>query len=117
MCSSDLNGIADMIERCCARAHAIATGIGSLKGAELVWEPLINQGLVRFPDRRPGASDADHDRNTEEVIAKIVATGEAFFGPTTWEGKRCMRISVCNWQTSERDVERAIAAAAKVLGA
>ncbi|MEQ1887275.1 MAG: aminotransferase class V-fold PLP-dependent enzyme [Bryobacteraceae bacterium] len=109
------DGIAAMIERCCAHAHSITVGIGALKGAELLWEPLINQGLVRFPDPRPDATSADHDRNTEAVISKIVATGEAFFGPTTWNGHRAMRISVCNWQTSESDVARAIAAARKVL--
>jgi len=44
------------------------------------------------------------------VTAAICKTGEAFFGGTTWRGKRCMRISVCNWQTNETDVERAITA-------
>jgi glutamate/tyrosine decarboxylase-like PLP-dependent enzyme len=102
------DGITAMVERCCEHAHAIATGIGRLPGAELLWEPTINQGLVRFLDPRPGASPADHDRHTERVIAAIVAGGEAFFGPSTWRGKRCMRISVCNWQTSSDDVRRAI---------
>ncbi len=104
------DGIADMIERCCDYAHAIAMGIGRLPDAELLWEPIINQGLVRFPDPRIDATDADHDCHTEKVIAAIVATGEAFFGPTTWRGKRCMRISVCSWQTSSDDVRRAIQA-------
>jgi glutamate/tyrosine decarboxylase-like PLP-dependent enzyme len=81
----------------------------------VAWEPQINQGLVRFPDARPGATDADHDRRTDEVIARILQTGEAFFGGTTWRGKRCMRVSVCNWQTTERDVERAVAAARQAL--
>jgi hypothetical protein len=50
------------------------------------------------------------------VIARIAASGEAFFGGTTWRGQRCMRISVCNWQTSADDVERAVAAARRALG-
>jgi len=66
-------------------------------------------------DPRPGASEADHDRRTDEIIAAIVANGEAFFGGTTWHGQRCMRVSVCNWQTSDEDVRRVIAAVAKVL--
>ena len=41
------------------------------------------------------SSEQDHDRRTDETIERIVATGEAFFGGTTWRGKRCMRISVC----------------------
>ncbi len=77
----------------------------------MLWEPTINQGLVRFPDPRPSASDADHDRHTDAVIAAILKTGEAFFGGTTWRDKRAMRVSVCNWQTSEADVDRVVAAA------
>jgi glutamate/tyrosine decarboxylase-like PLP-dependent enzyme len=111
------DGIADIVDRCCAHAHAITIGIGQLPGAELLCEPVINQGLVRFPDPRPTATDADHDRHTERVIAAIVATGEAFFGPTTWHGRRCMRISVSSWQTSPDDVRRAIDAARVALAA
>jgi glutamate/tyrosine decarboxylase-like PLP-dependent enzyme len=108
-------GVADLVERSCRHAHALVTRIGALPGAEIAWEPQINQGLVRFVDRRPGATDLDHDRRTDAVIAAILATGEAFFTGTTWRGKRCMRVSVCNWQTSDRDVERAVAAAKRVL--
>jgi len=103
-------GLADLVERTCRHAHALATGIIALPGAELVWEPQINQGLVRFLSPQPDATDEDHDRWTDAVIAAILATGEAFFGGTTWRGKRCMRISVCNWATDDADVARAIAA-------
>jgi glutamate/tyrosine decarboxylase-like PLP-dependent enzyme len=75
----------------------------------------LNQGLVRFRDPRAGASEDDHDKFTDRVIAGINATGEAFFSGTTWRGRRAMRVSVVNWRTSERDVERAIAAAKSVL--
>ena len=108
-------GVAELVERCCRHAHSLVTRIGSLPGAEMLWEPVINQGLVRFPDPSPGASAADHDRRTDEVIAAIVATGEAFFGGTTWRGRRAMRVSVSNWQTSEQDVDRAVNATAGVL--
>jgi len=103
-------GIASLVERCCESAHAIATGIGALPGAQLVWEPRINQGLVRFLDPGAGATEENHDARTEEIIRRIVASGEAFFGPTTWNGRRCMRISVCSWQTSPEDVRRTVAA-------
>jgi glutamate/tyrosine decarboxylase-like PLP-dependent enzyme len=110
------NGIAELIERCCEHASALVTGIGNLAGAEILWHPTLNEGLVRFVDPRPLAIDEDHSRRTDAVIAAIVKDGEAFFGGTTWRGMRAMRISVCNWQTSDDDVERAIASIAKVLG-
>ena len=108
-------GVGEMIDRCCDHAHAIVTGIGKLPGAELLWEPTINQGLVRFPDPRSTATEADHDRHTDAVIAEILKTGEAFFGGTTWRGRRAMRVSLVNWQTSEADVARVIAAVRQAI--
>jgi aromatic-L-amino-acid decarboxylase len=108
-------GLADLVERTCRHAQAIVTGIGALPGAVLVANRGLNQGLVRFESQAPGASEADHDRYTDAVIAAIDATGEAFFGGVTWRGRRCMRVSVCNWRTSEADVARAVAAARSVL--
>jgi len=108
-------GIAELVDRCCRHAHSIVTRIGKLDGAEVVWEPTINQGLVRFLDRSSGATEEDHDRRTDEVIAQILNTGEAFFGGTTWRGRRAMRVSVCNWRTSDEDVERVVKAVEKVI--
>jgi len=96
-------GITELVDHCCQHARALATRIGALPGAELLSEPIINQGLVGFGDR------------TDDIIASILATGEAFFGGTTWRGRRAMRVSVCNWQTSEEDVNRAVNAVASVL--
>ncbi len=110
-------GLAELIDRTSGHCRALTFGIGALEGAERLTDPVINQGLVRFVDMRPDATDEDHDRRTEEVIAAICRTGEAFFGPTTWRGRRAMRISVCNWRTTEADVERTIAAVRKVLAA
>lgn len=106
------DGVAELIDRCCHHAHEIVMGIGNLEGAEVLWEPVINQGLVRFLDP---SGEEDHDRRTDEVIAAIVASGEAFFGGTTWRGKRAMRVSVCNWRTSPADVQRSINSVAQVL--
>jgi glutamate/tyrosine decarboxylase-like PLP-dependent enzyme len=109
------NGLESLVDRCCAHCHAIVTGIGALPGAEMLWEPELDQGLVRFLDQRPGATDADHDAHTDAVIAAINMTGEAFFGGVTWKGRRAMRVSVVNWRTTDSDVARAIAAARRVL--
>ena len=110
------DGVADLVERCCKAAHDIAIGIAALPGVELVWEPRINQGLVRFLDARAGAAEAEHDARTDAVCEAVVKGGETFFSNTTWRGRRCMRISVCNWQTNDADVARTIAAVAHVVG-
>ncbi|MBN2102601.1 aspartate aminotransferase family protein [bacterium] len=108
-------GVAGLIERTCQHAHCLVTRIGALPGAEVIWEPQINQGLVRFLSTRSDATDTDHDRRTDGVIANILESGEVFFSGTTWQGKRCMRVSVCNWKTNELDVERAVNAVQRAL--
>lgn len=104
------DGVQAMIERCCDFARRLVVELGALPGAQLLAEPEINQGLVRFL-----ADDGDHDRRTDEVIARVQASGEAWFGGTTWNGTRAMRVSVVNWRTTDRDVDRAVAAVRQVL--
>jgi len=108
------DGIADLVDRCCTYAHAITTRIAALDGAQLLWEPVFNQGLVRFIDPY-GTSEEQNDRYTDAAIEEITQSGEAFFGGTTWRGRRAMRVSVCNWQTTQHDVERTVQAVAQVL--
>lgn len=108
------DGVTALVDRCCELAERMATRIGALPGAQMV-ATGINQGIVRFLDADPGATDDDHARRTDAVIAAINATGEAFFTGTTWRGMRCMRTSVSNWRTTESDIDRAVAAAAQVL--
>lgn len=110
-------GVEELIDRCCAHAHALVLRIGSLPGAEVVWLPTINQGLVRFLSPKANATPEDHDRYTDELIARILFDGIAFFGGVTWRGRRIMRVSVSNWQTSESDVDRTVAAFARILSA
>jgi glutamate/tyrosine decarboxylase-like PLP-dependent enzyme len=109
------DGVAALVERCCEYARSLVAQIGRLGGTEVVWEPVINQGLVRFLDPRANSTEQDHDRRTDQVIAAIQLGGEAFFGGTAWRGRRAMRVSVCSWQTSERDVEKAVNAVARAL--
>ena len=54
-------GVEQLVDRSCAQARALVTGIGTLTGAEVLWTPHLNQGLVRFRALRPGATEADHD--------------------------------------------------------
>lgn len=109
------DGLAALVERNCNQCHALVAGIGALPGAEVVAPAHLNQGLVQFLDPRPEATPADHDARTEKVIEAINATGEAFFGGVTWNGRRAMRISVVNWRTTETDLARTVAAVGRVL--
>lgn len=106
------SGIGEIVERCCAHAARLVDGIGRLPGAEVVAAPTINQGLVRFL-----AEDGDHDGMTDNLIRQIQRRGVAWFGGATWRGMRVMRISVCNWMTTDDDIERTLASVREALAA
>lgn len=107
-------GINDLVDRCCQFAEMLTDGIAKLPSVDLLWRPVLSQGLVRF--RHPTSqAEEGNDAYTDAVIQRIVSNGSAFFMGTTWRGRRAMRISVLNWQTTERDVERAIQAVADSL--
>ena len=103
-------GIGRLVAECCRHARAIVDGAAAIPGVQVVCRPRINQGLLRFLDPRPAATEADHDQRTEEITARIVASGEALFACTTWRGLRCMRVSVSGWVTTDDDVERTVRA-------
>jgi len=106
------NGVAEMIERCCDLTRDFVSRLGELPGVEVLTTPVINQGLVRFLD-----PNGDHDRRTAEVINRINATGEAWFGPTLWHGMRVMRISLSNFRTTAGDIGRAVEAVRQAMEA
>jgi glutamate/tyrosine decarboxylase-like PLP-dependent enzyme len=93
-------GVADLVERSCARARALAEGLARLPGCEVLNEVVLNQVLIRFED----------DASTDATLAAVQESGEAWTSGTTRNGRKAIRFSVSNWQTSERDVERTIAA-------
>ena len=110
-----VKGITDLVERNCQHAKNIVEGIGQLQGADVLSHPVINQGLIVFihPDR-PSDTDAN-ETFTAEIIQALNDSGEAFFQASTFKGRKCMRVSVSGWRTSEKDVERAIHAAQKAI--
>ena len=103
-------GVSDLIERSCDLAKTLVAEIGKLEGVEVLAEPIINQGLVRFI-----CPEGNHDGRTDRVIEAIQSNGRAWFGGTTWRGRRAMRISVCNWRTTGEDVNKAVAAVRAAL--
>ena len=53
---------------------------------------VINQIVVRFP-------------GLDGVLEAVSASGACVMTPTGWKGEPGVRISVSNWQTTERDIE------------
>ena len=93
-------GVADLVERTCAHARAFAEGVATIPGCQLLNDVVINQVLFRFED----------DQATEAILRRVVDSGEAWMSGTTVGGRRAIRLSVSNWQTSGRDIARALEA-------
>jgi hypothetical protein len=49
-------------------------------------------------------------RATQAMITALQREGTCWCGPTTWRGRRAMRISISNWATTQADVDRSVAA-------
>jgi glutamate/tyrosine decarboxylase-like PLP-dependent enzyme len=104
-------GVAELVERCCGHARAMASGLAAEPGVEVLNDVVLNQVLVRF---------GDDDAVTEAVVAEVQRDGTCWLGPTVWRDRAAMRISVCNWATTDEDAARsvdAILAAAARIGA
>ena len=99
------DGVRAMIERNCDQANLFAQRLGAA-GHEILNEVVLNQVVVSF------GSDA----NTRRVVKAIQDDGSCWAGTTVWKGRTAMRISVCNWSTTDADVERSVAAILRAAG-
>ncbi len=99
------SGIEAMRDRCCEGARLSGDGAGALPGVEVLSQAMLNQGLLAVGD----------DARTERVMELVNASGEAFLTGTTYQGRRAIRVSVCNWQSNAQDAARCVAAIALAL--
>jgi glutamate/tyrosine decarboxylase-like PLP-dependent enzyme len=98
-------GIAARISGNCAMARRFAERLGAEPGVEILNEVVLNQVLVRF---------SDSDEMTRAVIDGVQRDGTCWLAGTVWHGVAAMRISVCNWSTTESDVDASVDAILRV---
>jgi glutamate/tyrosine decarboxylase-like PLP-dependent enzyme len=110
-------GVADLVEGCCARARQFAERLGRIDRADVLNDVVLDQVLVRFraASGSVSADAAADDAVTRRVVEAVQASGECWMSGTTWRGQAAMRISVVNWQTTEADVDRSVAAVERAL--
>jgi glutamate/tyrosine decarboxylase-like PLP-dependent enzyme len=90
-------GVAEIVERNCRQARRFAEALGAA-GFEILNDVVLNQVLVSFGD----------PARTRDVIARVQRDGTCWCGPTEWQGRTAMRISVSSWATRDEDVELSI---------
>ncbi len=98
-------GVTALVNRFHDHAKRIARELTAL-GFQVPHAVHFNQVFATLPGQ---------ESRCAEIVAKVQASGEAWFGPATWQGHKGFRISVSNWATTDADLDRLIAAVAKAL--
>ena len=101
-------GVAALIERCCGCARLMAEELARDPRVTVLNDVVLNQVLVRFA--------CDGANVTDEVIDSVQREGTCWMSGTEWEGEPAMRISVCNWRTTEDDIRRSAKAILAQVG-
>jgi glutamate/tyrosine decarboxylase-like PLP-dependent enzyme len=100
------NGVAELIDRCCALARRLADQLERVEGISIVNDVVLNQVLVTFA--ADGTEDAKH--RLAAIVDTLQAGGTGWASPTIWRGTPTLRLSVCNWQTTAEHIDACSAA-------
>lgn len=94
------SGVADLVEGLTSRATAIAQGISTVDGAEVINDVVFTQVCATFGD----------DTRTKAVTDRLLADGTSWMSGSRWRDRVVVRVSVSNWSTDDQDVEASIEA-------
>jgi glutamate/tyrosine decarboxylase-like PLP-dependent enzyme len=92
------SGVAEMIDRFCRYARALADGARELPGVEVLNDVVFTQVCLSFGT----------DERTREVGRRLMEDGTVWMTGSKWHGRDVLRISVSNWSTDEDDVARSL---------
>jgi len=98
------SGVSDLVDRCCRHAQLAASMLEEI-GFEIVNEVQLNQVVVSHPT---------HETRLSELVDRVCASGEAWFGVTRWKDRDAFRLSFSSWVTTDQDIHRLIAAITSV---
>jgi glutamate/tyrosine decarboxylase-like PLP-dependent enzyme len=96
------DGVAALVDRNCRLARRFA-GAMRQAGVEVLNDVVLNQVLVSFGS----------DERTSAVTGAVQRDGTCWCGPTSWQDRTAMRVSVSGWCTTEADIDASAAAVLK----
>jgi glutamate/tyrosine decarboxylase-like PLP-dependent enzyme len=102
------DGVAELVERCCALACRLADECAQDPRIEVLNDVVLNQVLLRV---------GDDDAATDAAAEAIARDGTCWVGGTRWQGRAAIRVSVSSWRTTEDDVDRSAAAIRRAAAA
>jgi glutamate/tyrosine decarboxylase-like PLP-dependent enzyme len=90
-------GVQQLVEQLCQNARLFAQLLRE-RGFQIHNDIVFNQVLVSCED----------DELTTATLRNIQNSGECWCGGSTWRGKAVIRISICDWATKPKDIERSV---------
>ena len=93
------SGVEEIVDGLCDRAQQFSEQL-STAGFNILNEVVFNQILV-------SGSTAEE---TNETLKNIQESGECWCGRSIWNGEPVIRISVCSWATTAKDIDHSVAA-------
>ncbi len=95
------DGFGDLIDRCCDHATWFARELSKI-GFTIMNDVVINQVVFCLDDNDDGRLD--------QIMSRVAKSGKTWFGPTTWQGRGVYRMSVSSHETTQADLDVALAA-------
>jgi glutamate/tyrosine decarboxylase-like PLP-dependent enzyme len=99
------DGVADLVERCCALAQMAAGQLSRCPDVEILNDVVLNQVLFRV-----------RGVDARVVIDWVQHEGTCWMGGTMWRGEPAIRFSVSGWSTTEKDIYRSVDAVLRAIG-
>ena len=99
-------GVQSLVEQLCENAREFARRLSDQE-FQIHNDVVFNQVLV----------SCGEDTLTNATLQNIQKSGECWCGGSTWHGKAVIRISVCDWATTTKEIERSVRAFVKARAA
>jgi glutamate/tyrosine decarboxylase-like PLP-dependent enzyme len=98
-------GVEDLMTGLCRAAARFADGVGQIPGTRVLNHVDYTQVCVGF----------ESDDLATRVVQRVLADGTAWMSGSRWHDQAILRVSVSNAWTSDADVDRSLAALARIV--
>ncbi len=93
-------GYQALIERNCRQAKMVGAFVEHHPAVELLAPVHLNQVCFKVVNHQA--------LSTQDFLQKLNATEQVFLTPTVYHGTYAIRCSICNWRTTDRDIQQLI---------
>ena len=98
-------GLDEMVYGMHQRAVQFSEELGKIDGYTIMNEVVFNQVIVK----------CDTDALTAKTMERIQQLRECWVGGSVWNDNKVIRISICSWATTPKDVSRSVRSFEKAL--